>query len=101
MRWTAELVTMFVEEIHEEVVVKGTATENGMKKETWNAIQKEVNRKSSLKLEKDQLQSKYSELKSKYGVANQYSFMNIFVFRRFSREQVHRLSQPASAMVCR
>ena len=68
MRWTAEIVTMFVEEIHEEVVVKGTATENGMKKETWNAIQKEINRKSSLKLEKDQLQSKYSELKSKYGI---------------------------------
>ena len=59
---------MFVEEIHEEVVIKGTATENGMKKETWNAIQKEVNRKSSLKLEKGQLQSKYSELKSKYGI---------------------------------
>ena len=36
LRWKPSLVTTFVEAIHYEVVIKGTATENGMKKDTWN-----------------------------------------------------------------
>jgi len=68
-RWTPELVSHFVEAIHYEVITKGTATENGMKKETWNSILRQINTKTpkNVKLEKDQIQSKYSELKAKYG----------------------------------
>lgn len=65
--WTDELRKIFLDAIREEMG-RGTFTDSGFKATSWTKILSDFNIKADVHYTKDQIQTQYSQLKSKYSI---------------------------------